>query len=187
MHVSEDYISLAIARISSKMKLSESLAGATLLALANGATDLITVVMASLAGGDDNDLAIGSLFGANLFTCSVVLGLTILASKGSTVRNLNKGNAIFDLTFFVIGISIFLFVGSLNTYMFVTGICLLSVYIAYLVVLIYRDKSSKDRETPKDIELAVENLKLLPDIKNTDDDGDVVYNFINKAYHWTKQ
>ena len=50
IHISEDYVSTAIARIAFYLKLSESIAGATLLALANGCTDIITVILASLAG-----------------------------------------------------------------------------------------------------------------------------------------
>ena len=156
MHVSEDYISLAIAKLAKLLGLSESLAGATLLALANGVTDLVTVCMAALAGSTDNDLAIGSLFGANLFTCTVVLAVTILATKKKSVANLNKGNALFDLFFFIVGIVIFVILGSLNTYMIVTGSCLLLVYGFYLYFLVRRD--AKAAKEFYEIELAQEGI-----------------------------
>lgn len=147
-------MSLAIARISKKLNLSDSLAGATLLALANGITDLITVIIASLSGeGDNNDLAIGSLFGANFFTCSVVLGATILASKSSQITNINKGNAINDLVFFIIGISVFILMGSLNTYMIWTGVCLLAIYVVYLLLLVRKDHHIKKNKTIEEIEM----------------------------------
>ncbi len=164
-HISEDYLSSAIARISKYLKLSESVAGATLLAVANGCTDIVTVILASLAGTQDNDLAIGSLFGANLFTGSVVLGLTILASKGSIVTHLNQGNVMFDLLFFIIGIIVFIVIGSLNIPMLYTGIALLVVYISYLFLLVRRDKMLKKKTEDQRLkELELDNeLAHIPD------------------------
>ena len=69
--ISDDYLASAISKLSTYMKISEAVAGATLLALANGACDILTIILAS---GKKNDyLAAGVLFGANLFLISAVL------------------------------------------------------------------------------------------------------------------
>ena len=62
------------------MGLSEAMAGITLLALANGAGDVVTAVVAS-GGADGVAYNIGALFGAGLFVCSIVMSLTIVKSK----------------------------------------------------------------------------------------------------------
>lgn len=65
------------------------MAGVTLLALGNGAPDVIT---AAVAGGSDDggiSIAIGSIFGAGLFVTTATLASVIHNGKSITVRNLN--------------------------------------------------------------------------------------------------
>lgn len=84
----DTYMSASVAKISQKMKLSQALAGVTLLALANGATDIITVIVAS--GNDKkegDDLAIGNLFGSSTYSMTVVLAFIIYKSKTGVIRN----------------------------------------------------------------------------------------------------
>jgi len=83
-YISDDYLAAAIAKLSSYLSISEAVAGATLLAMANGAPDILTIIMTS--GEHSNDLALGVLFGANLFACSVILGAVILATGCKTVE-----------------------------------------------------------------------------------------------------
>ena len=66
----------ALTKISDKLKLSESLAGVTFLALANGSND---IVASYVAGSEDGGLSyvIGALFGAGFFTSSLIFGLVI--------------------------------------------------------------------------------------------------------------
>lgn len=85
-HVSDGFISSAIGKITGYLKLTEAMAGATLLAFSNGATDIITTVVAS--GNDDgDDLAVGALFGACTFALTVILGAVILVRPGKTISN----------------------------------------------------------------------------------------------------
>ena len=65
----DGYLSPALETITLKLGISESLAGVTFLAFANGAPDVISALVAS-SGGEGNDgvyLAISSLLGAGLF------------------------------------------------------------------------------------------------------------------------
>ena len=62
----DEYIAEAIMYISGWLGLSEVVAGVTLLALANGAGDLVTAVVSS-ASPEGVAYNIGSLFGAGLF------------------------------------------------------------------------------------------------------------------------
>ena len=88
-YASDGYISAAIAKLANYMRLTESLAGSTLLAMSNGASDVITALVAAGDEGDDS-LVMGSLFGASIFTTTVCLGIIILASGNEGVQDLRR-------------------------------------------------------------------------------------------------
>ena len=75
----EEYIASGITFISEYFELSEAMAAVTLIALANGAGDVITAIVAS---GSDGGVSynIGALYGAGFFVCATVICLTILSS-----------------------------------------------------------------------------------------------------------
>lgn len=87
-YLSEDYIASPIAKLAKYLRLSEAVAGATLLALANGLTDILTVVLASHKG--NNDLAIGVLFGANMFLATIVLGGVVLVTRAKLIDGVER-------------------------------------------------------------------------------------------------
>jgi solute carrier family 24 (sodium/potassium/calcium exchanger), member 6 len=63
--------------------MSEALAGITFLALANGAPDIITAVVAGTSDSDSTVLIpFGSLYGAALFSMGFILSMVIYYSKG---------------------------------------------------------------------------------------------------------
>lgn len=81
-HIANKYTSQSLEIISKKLKLSEALAGATLLAFANGATDIFTSIVSALDGSIDNDLlAVGSIFGSCSFCITVVLYYVVKSSS----------------------------------------------------------------------------------------------------------
>lgn len=82
-YLSDDYVANPIAKISFYFKFSEVIAGATLLAMANSICDILTVILASHKNNDA--LALGVLFGANLFLATLVLGTTILVTQAKSV------------------------------------------------------------------------------------------------------
>ena len=87
-YVSDLYISTAITKISGYLKLSEVLAGATLIAFSNETTDLVTVIVASVnTVKEGDDLAIGDLMGASIYAMTVILAYIVFQSKSKTVKN----------------------------------------------------------------------------------------------------
>ena len=84
------YLSPSLEYMTVKFKLSESLAGVTLLAFGNGAPDIFSAISAASAGGDSIDAssetenalqAISQLVGGAVFISSIVMLLTTFASK----------------------------------------------------------------------------------------------------------
>lgn len=67
----DEYIAGAIEYITEYFKMSEALAGVTLLAMANGAGDVVTALVSS-GSPEGVSYNIGSLFGAGLFVISFV-------------------------------------------------------------------------------------------------------------------
>jgi sodium/potassium/calcium exchanger 6 len=84
-YISDGYICQALEKITGYLKLSEQLAGVTLLAFSNGATDIITAIVAS--DNDTDYLAIGSIFGAALFALTVIVSFCIWARPEKVIKN----------------------------------------------------------------------------------------------------
>lgn len=80
----DEYVADGISKISDWLGFSESLAAVTLLALANGAGDVITALVASDAEGGVS-YNIGALYGAGLFVCSMVVAICIFKSEETIV------------------------------------------------------------------------------------------------------
>ena len=73
----DEYVASGITALSEAMGLSDAMAAVTLIALANGAGDVITALVAS---GSDGGVSynIGSLYGSGFFVCAFVIAATVL-------------------------------------------------------------------------------------------------------------
>ena len=120
--------------LSKKFKFSEALAGVTLLALANGAPDIIS---SFVAGGEDNGviISIGALYGASLFVCNFVFCIVIRASPHKSIKIPSK-YFLRDVTLFFIATTlIFIFsffdvpLWCVSTLFFITY----ALYVSYVV------------------------------------------------------
>ena len=69
-----------LTKISSQLKLSENVAGVTLVAFGNGAPDIFSAIASFGAGGEVAKLAIGSLIGREL---KIFVSLTLSLSRNS--------------------------------------------------------------------------------------------------------
>ncbi len=130
----EEYIAEGIAYLAEVWELSDSTAAVTLLAFANGAADMITVLVSSETEGGIS-YNIGALYGAGLFISSAVIGLCILGAKKKL--RLNK-MIIHRLVVFYI-LACLLTIG-FASYKYITwqgSVLLLVVYILMVVVVMY--------------------------------------------------
>ena len=67
-----------ITYISEALKLSEAMAAVTLLALANGAGDVITAIVAASAPGRAGiSYDVGALYGAGFFVAAVIISIIL--------------------------------------------------------------------------------------------------------------
>jgi len=80
-YTADEYLSPSLEKIATTFKMSESLAGVTLMAFGAGAPDVFASISAS-EGGDIEGIVMGIsvLLGSSLFVLSIVTSLVILSS-----------------------------------------------------------------------------------------------------------
>ena len=154
--------------------MSESLAGVTLLALGNGAPDVITALAASGDADGGIFLAVGSLMGGGLFISGIVSAVVIFNSD-KPIHLLGR-TMLRDIWFYIISLLILLsgaFIGELNLPI---GIAFIALYISYVIYVVIQDKidqkikikHNEERQTiavkrETHIELNAHEQKLLED------------------------
>ena len=134
------YLTPVLTKVSTALKMSETLAGVTLLAFANGAPDIIT---SYTAGESDGGIfiTIGNLCGAGLFCSTVVISRCIQVSKREIVMEAEHWMR--DLTFYImttlllLTYSLFQYIDRLMAAIF------LIIYAVYIIIVIYQDKRAK--------------------------------------------
>lgn len=135
-YLGEDYISRAVAKLTTYMKITEATAGKTILALANGAADVITAMLASANSRSVSHLAIGGLLGGHLFGVTLVLGSVILYSSNKMIGGLSNSKIEMDICFFIGSIALVILFGFLEVSSYILGGCLLLIYFSYLIVVL---------------------------------------------------
>jgi Ca2+/Na+ antiporter len=110
------------------------MAGATLLAFSNGATDVITTLVAS-GNSDSDDLAVGALFGASTFAVTIILATVIWARPGNVIKDLKRGNLVRDIITYLIAVATFVISGFYSTSYWIIGTILILIYFVYVFIV----------------------------------------------------
>jgi sodium/potassium/calcium exchanger 6 len=123
----DEYLAEGITRISSWLGFSEALAAVTLLAFANGAGDVFTALVAS---GTENGVFynIGSLYGAGLFCCCVVVAGAIFMS--SEPVKFDKMIIFRDISFYIVATLCIIVFGIHGRINLLSAFILLGLYVA---------------------------------------------------------
>lgn len=135
------YLSPALEAASDRMKLSEAIAGVTLVALANGATD---VVAGLVAGTKDQStgfpIAVGALFGACLFTVTCVLARCL---QGSATIKVDSSSFVRDVSFLLLATVYFIFLTIINEITPALASVFFMFYVGYFAIVIYQNKKKE--------------------------------------------
>jgi len=144
----EDYLEPPLTVLAKKLRFSDSLAGVTLVALANGGND----VFAAFAAGAKEDegilLPVGGLFGAGCFVTTVVLAVCLLFSKEGGIK-LDPSALIRDCIFFFLGGTWILVQGFFGTLGYFAAFGLLAIYIIFILVVVKQEFTLRKRENLK--------------------------------------
>lgn len=142
----DEYISGSIIHITKWFNMSDAFAGITLLAMANGAGDVITAVVSS-GSSEGVSYNIGSLFGAGLFVCTFVMYKTIDASPVEI--KLVKETVYRDIVFYILGTLMVIVFGIYGKLTWWTSMLMLLLYVALVIVTVIQDKKKKNSEDGK--------------------------------------
>lgn len=158
------YLTPALETMTLKFKLSDSLAGVTLLAFGNGAAD----VFSSIAAGGDNAIkCISIVMGGTFYITSIVVALSTFASNLSEnpndppIREIKVTPRFFirDIAFYTIT-CLYLLIVMLGVQYFniFLSLGLLVIYGIYIVVVVYQSKEAS-KETDEDKEEKMSDKK----------------------------
>ena len=137
----DEYIAASIEYMAAWLNMSEALAGVTLIALANGAGDVVTAIVAS-GSTDGVAFNVGALFGAGLFVCTFVMTFTIY---GSTVKPIivDRNTIYRDILFYIIATLFVISCGIYGKLTIPTSCIMLLIYIALVVTVYIQDKKGQ--------------------------------------------
>lgn len=130
--VAEIFLSASLERIAEMHRMSPSLAGVTLLALANGCSDLATIIAGILSAGS-SAISLGEPIGAGTLVTSIVTSLCI----GTAPFNLTRHTFLRDNLFYlgaVILIGSFCLDGEFSIFESLSLLAWYAIYVAVVVV-----------------------------------------------------
>ena len=133
----DEYIAPSIIYIKEAFNMSEAMAGVTLLALANGAGDVVTAIVAS-GSAEGVSYNIGALFGAGLFVCAMVIYLTIIEAEKPII--VSSATIYRDVFFYILGSLLVLYYIIRGDIPWWGAVSMLLLYAVLVIVTYYQDK-----------------------------------------------
>jgi Ca2+/Na+ antiporter len=115
--------------------------------MSNGAPDIITSLMAASKKDSGSLMALGSLYGANVFGLSIALACIIWSSKGPEIK-INMFYTTREIIFFAVTTLGIFVAGGLHFSSIGVGVGLVSLYLVYVVIVFVRDH--KDRRASEE-------------------------------------
>lgn len=129
----DEFIAPGIVWLSKKLNLSESLAGVTLIAFANGAGDVLTAIVAS-GSSEGVSYNIGALYGAGFFVLTLVVAGTILSSPTKIV--VEKSIIFRDIGFYILATVFTLYAAYTGEISKWNAFGFLGIYVLYVGVVL---------------------------------------------------
>lgn len=130
-----------------KLRIPTSVRGATFDAIASSFPEFATAMIAVLIYKEFADVGVPTIAGSGIFNVLLIPMASILAFKGALTLDVDNRNVYRDMFFYLtslIVLGVFMYTGSFN---YVTGIVLVSIYVAYILFL-HRQTLAHRRENP---------------------------------------
>jgi Ca2+/Na+ antiporter len=137
--------------VGEELKLSPAVAGASLLSLANGAPDILTTLASMKAHAEDGQigLVLGSLSGATVCICGLVLGLCLIAANGKSL--LSKSSFLRNSSGLVFCLLPTIFLCWKGYLTIIDGIIFVVLYLVYLIgsIILLQKQDARKRKVAK--------------------------------------
>jgi Ca2+/Na+ antiporter len=146
----ENWLATPLTKIGKTLHFSEALSGVTLIALANGSPDVIASFSAAgqASGGTATFLAVGSIFGANLFTTTVVL-FRVLTNSENSIK-MQYQTILRDLIFFILSTSTIIGFGIYGKITWYMTAGYLSLYVCYCIIVVVQERGLESISSKKE-------------------------------------
>ena len=152
--VADEHLSPSLQQLSKTFKLSESLAGVTLLAFGAGAPDVFASISAS-TGGDPSGIQMGIsvLLGSSLFILAVVTSCVILSAPESI--QVKKPFFIRDTAFLLLALLLLLHATLVKEQIdLAASLAFVGLYASYVLVVLCQDRFYSEQEQEPNTELS---------------------------------
>lgn len=141
--------------ISTRLKLSDEVAGASLMAIGSSAPELAIALMALFtAGGAHSDVGIGTIVGSAVFNILVITGVSAVVAGGLHIHIFAVGRDIVYYLISILYLALVFFDGHVSLIEAILGLVGYVVYMGVLIVL-------KDPAPPE--EAPVDGHSLVPE------------------------
>ena len=123
--------------IATALGMSDKLVGLTIVAMGTSLPELVTSAMAALKG--EEDMALGNILGSNIFNILLIIGASSIITPMIVSSTLIVDFIFLILVTILIGILIFAHKGKEKRLGKLEGILFVSLYIGYMVYIIFRN------------------------------------------------
>ena len=146
--VTDKFFIPSLDEISRRMKLSDEVAGASLMAIGSSAPELAIALMALFtAGGAHSDVGIGTIVGSAVFNILVITGVSAVVAGGLHIHIFAVGRGIVYYLISILYLGLVFFDGHVSLIEAILG---LVGYIVYMGVLIVWKYLSTDEDEADD-------------------------------------
>lgn len=162
--IAQKYLSVELQDLAKRLRLSPSLAAVTIIAGVNGSTDILnSTFFTNKIGGEI--IAVGTLYGAFLFSSTLVMANVITSSPG--VIKLPRYAMIKELAFYLLSVVIIIVFGLIKRIGYTFVAIYFGLYAVYLVISIMVDKYDEQEleeyrfmiEETEDYDMEVNNME----------------------------
>lgn len=171
-YVADEHLGEVVHHLTDTFRMSESLAGVTLMAIEGGAPDVFASLSAT-SGGDPAGVQMGIsvILGSNLFTIAVLTGLCILASP-KDIKVVPR-YIIRDCVALVLTYVYLLYVIFFKHAIFIYDSAILMVsYLVYVIVVLLQDYQQKKQDEMDARKAATEMNSMQNEIRQKGFQGD---------------
>ena len=172
---SNSFLSTSLTKLVDHLHINQNLAAVTLLALGNGASDVISSLVAS-TDTDGVEFSIGALIGSGVFVTSFVLGLVVYYGNGIKVNAMMFNR---DILLYLLSLLMLVVIGVRGRISYVESLCFLSVYVVNVALAFVQDRQMKTKDKEGDIEEGIELVEsedgVLKEEGSKDSEDDDVF------------
>ena len=142
--VTDRFFIPSLDEISRRLKLSDEVAGASLMAMGSSAPELSIALIALFAGGGEHsDVGIGTIVGSAVFNVLVITGVSAVVAGGLHIHVFAVRR---DILYYLVSIAYLALVFLDGKVSLIEAIAGLAGYAAYMVVLAVFKDSESDEE-----------------------------------------